>query len=334
MTAHGCIRMVLTKSTACSPTARATTPTALSITAHAYHGKWNSSDQIPVAAQSVVGFFGTLNPSDGGHSQRYSLQGEGHRQIDNSESKISAYLFYYDMNLFSDFTYYLVDYNKGDQFDQQDRRWVAGFDARHTIFSTWYGRKMSNTFGLQFRNDWINNGLYRSENRVRTAKTDYSATGASFFPVGSSSGPTCVNLPNSDITLDLTLPDGSTATTTVPNTTCPTLPATTERDNFTDTIGSAYVENKIQWASKFRSVLALRGDDEKFVVTSLAYSADVNAANSGSASKFLPSPKASLIFGPWENTEFYLQGGFSFHSNDGRGATQTTGAGFPGQSLP
>ena len=305
----------------------------VSVTAHAYHGKWNSSDQIPVAAQSVVGFFGTLNPSDGGHSQRYSLQGEWHRQSDNSESKISAYVFYYDMNLFSDFTYYLVDYNKGDQFDQQDRRWVAGFDAHHTIFSTWYGRKMSNTFGVQLRNDWINNGLYRTVNRVRTAKTDYSATGASFFPAGSSSGPTCVTIPNSDITLDLTLPDGTTATTTVPNTTCPTLPATTERDDFTDTIGSAYVENKIQWASKFRSVLALRGDDEKFVVTSLAYPIDmttlpngttttVNAANSGSATKFLPSPKASLIFGPWANTEFYLQGGFSFHSNDGRGATQ------------
>ena len=305
----------------------------VSVTAHAYHGKWNSSDQIPVAAQSVVGFFGTLDQSDGGHSQRYSVQGEWHRQSDNSESKISAYVFYYDMNLFSDFTYYLVDYNKGDQFDQQDRRWVAGFDAHHTIFSTWYGRKMSNTFGVQLRNDWINNGLYRTVNRVRTAKTDYSATGTSFFPAGSSSGPTCVTIPNSDITLDLTLPDGTTATTTVPNTTCPTLPATTERDDFTDTIGSAYVENKIQWASKFRSVLALRGDDEKFVVTSLAYPIDmttlpngttttVNAANSGSATKFLPSPKASLIFGPWANTEFYLQGGFSFHSNDGRGATQ------------
>ena len=294
----------------------------LSITARAYHGKWNSSDQIPVTAQSLVGFFGTLNPSDGGHSQRYSLQSEWHRQSANSESKISAYVFYYDMNLFSDFTYYLVDDNKGDQFDQQDRRWVAGFDTHHAIFSTWYGRKMSNTFGLQLRNDWINNGLYRSENRVRTTKTDYSATGASFLPAGSISGPTCVTIPNSDVTLDLTLPDGTTATTTVPETTCPTLPATTERDDFTDTIGSAYVENKIQWASKFRSVLALRGDDEKFIVTSLAYSADVNAANSGSATKFLPSPKASLIFGPWANTEFYLQGGFSFHSNDGRGATQ------------
>ena len=44
--------------------------------------------------------------------------------------------------------------------------------------------------------------------------------------------------------------------------------------------------------------------------------------NSGSATKFLPSPKATLIFGPWAKTEFYVQGGFSFHSNDARGATQ------------
>jgi hypothetical protein len=323
-----------------------------SITAHAYHGKWNSSDQIPVAAQPLVGFFGTLNPSDGGHSQRYSLQGEWHRQGKDSESRIMAAVWYYDLNLFSDFTYYLVDSSKEDQFEQQDRRWVGYLNAQHTVFSKWFARKMSNTFGVQYRNDWINNGLYRSENRARTTKIDYSATawagsGTSFFPAAGTGLPnagvlpTCINAPNSNITLSVTLPSnlaftnsGSTAATmTVPNTTCPTLPATTERDNFTDMIGSVFWENKIQWANKFRSVLALRGDEEKFVVTSLAYPADivtlpdgttttVNAANSGSAVKFLPSPKASMIFGPWANTEFYLQGGFSFHSNDGRGATQ------------
>ena len=90
-----------------------------SATAHAYHGKWNSSDQIPVAAQSVVGFFGTLNPTDGGHSQRYSVQGEWHHQDENSESKIMADVFYYDIDLFSDFTYYLVEHNKGDQFNSR-----------------------------------------------------------------------------------------------------------------------------------------------------------------------------------------------------------------------
>ncbi len=266
----------------------------VSITARAYHGKWNSSDQIPVNAIPLVGFFGALNPTDGGHSQRYSLQSEWHRQDTNSASKVVAYVFYYDLDLFSDFTYYLTDYKKGDQFEQQDRRWVAGLDAHHTIFSQWFGRKVENTFGLQLRNDWINNGLYRTENRLRTDKTDYYATGTSL--------PTCP-VPTSI--------------------SCPILPATTERDNFTDTLTSFYAENRIQWAEKFHSVTALRGDLEYFDVTSLAYSASVNAANSGTASKFLLSPKLSLIFGPWSNTEFYAQGGFSFHSNDGRGATQT-----------
>jgi hypothetical protein len=255
----------------------------VSITARAYHGKWHSSDQIPVSAVPLVGLYGTLDPTDGGHSQRHSLQGEWHRQDTNSESKLMVYGFYYDLDLFSNFTYYLVDPIRGDQFEQQDRRWVAGLDAHHTIFSQWSGRKVGNTFGLQVRNDWIDNGLYATEDRVRMDKTDYDAG----------------------------------------NPIPPTLPATRERDRFTDTIVGFYAENRIQWAGEFRSVVALRGDDERFVVTSLAYSAAVNAANSGSATKFLPSPKANLIFGPWANTEFYVQGGFSFHSNDGRGTTQT-----------
>ena len=245
-----------------------------SITAHGYHGKWNSSDQIAVNAVPLVGFFGTLNPTDGGHSQRYSLQAEWHRQDAHSVTKIMVYGFYYDLDLFSDFTYYLTDPNRGDQFEQKDRRWVAGLDARHTIFSQWFGRKVENTFGLQVRNDWIHNGLYQAEDRVRVDKTD-SSTGN-------------------------------------------TLPATTQADRFTDTQVGFYAENKIQWTEKFRSVAALRGDLDSFDVTSL-----VTAANSGTASKFLPSPKLSLIFGPWSNTEFYVQGGFSFHSNDGRGTTQT-----------
>ena len=302
----------------------------LSVTARGYRGKWSSSDQIPVTAQVNataempygVGYFGTLNPTDGGRSQRYSLQGEWHGQGSHSESKVAAYLFYYDMNLFSDFTYYLVDHKRGDQFEQQDRRWVGGLDAHHTVFGGWRGRKMSNTIGVQVRNDWINNGLYGTENRKRTAKTDYSATGISFDDTICGAYPGAV-----EISVDGGAPESFPSV-------CPTLPATRERDNFTDTLGSVYVENKTQWASKFRTVVGLRGDDDKFVVASLAYPKDfitlpdgsresVNAANSGSASKFLPSPKASLIFGPWGNTEFYLQGGFGFHSNDGRGTTQT-----------
>ena len=58
-----------------------------SITARGYHGKWNSSDQIPDNAVPLVGFFGALNPADGGNSGRYSLQGEWHHTGANSETQ-------------------------------------------------------------------------------------------------------------------------------------------------------------------------------------------------------------------------------------------------------
>ncbi|MGC9976018.1 MAG: TonB-dependent receptor [Syntrophales bacterium] len=245
-----------------------------SITARAYHGKWNSSDQIAESAVPIVGFFGAINPTDGGNSQRYSLQAELHSQEANSATKLMAYVFYYDLDLFSDFTYFLTDPVHGDQFEQQDKRWVAGLDARHTIFSTWFGRDVQNTFGLQVRNDWINNGLYQTENRLRVNKFDV-------------------------------------ASGTI-------LPAITEEDRFTDTQVGLYVENRVQWAEKFRSVESLRGDFAYYDVTCLN-----NPLNSGTSFNFLPSPKTSLIFGPWAQTEFYVSGGYSFHSNDARGATQT-----------
>jgi hypothetical protein len=283
----------------------------LSMTARAYRGTWHSSDQIPQNAVPLVGYFGALNSTDGGASQRYSLQGEWHQQGANSLSKITAYGFYYDLNLFSDFTYYLDDPIKGDQFEQQDRRWVAGLDAHHTILSQWSGRKVENTFGLQIRNDWVHNGLFRTQNRVRTDKTDTNACNADSIAECSANG-------------------------TV-NGQYPILPAATDLNKFTETLAGVYAENRIQWTSKFRSVLALRGDDAKYVVSSLTPTyvatellstpefsvANFARANSGTATKFLPQPKLSLIFGPWSKTEFYAQGGFSFHSNDARGATQT-----------
>ncbi len=246
-----------------------------SVTARGYHGQWNSSDQLPLTAVPLVGIFGTLDPTDGGNSQRYSLQGEWHREDGSSETKIMTYGFYYDLDLFSDFTYFLTDPSLGDQFEQQDQREVAGLDARHTLFNEWFGHEVQNTFGLQARNDWINNGLFQTSDRVRVDKMD-SQNGNSI------------------------------------------LPATTEADDFTDTQVGFWVENKTQWNDKFRSVAAMRGDIEYFDVTCLN-----NPVNSGTAFSALPSPKLSLIFGPWAKTEFYVQGGFDFHSNDGRGATQT-----------
>jgi hypothetical protein len=59
--------------------------------------------------------------------------------------------------------------------------------------------------------------------------------------------------------------------------------------------------------------------------------------NSGKASDQMVTPKLALIFGPWRKTEFYLNYGQGFHSNDARGTTirsipATAHAGGPGQA--
>src|SRR5581483_4395132 len=46
-----------------------------------------------------------------------------------------------------------------------------------------------------------------------------------------------------------------------------------------------------------------------------------NPLNSGDAHDSITSPKLSFIIGPWAKTEFYVNGGYGFHSNDGRGST-------------
>ena len=145
-----------------------------SITARGYHGRWDSSDQVAESAVSsgIVPFFGSLDDTTGGDSQRYSLQAEWHRSDDQSATKVMAYGLYYDLDLFSNFTYFLTDTNRGDQFEQQDKRFVSGLQAKHTLYHEWWGKEVENAFGLQVRSDSIRNGLYQTEARRRVDKID------------------------------------------------------------------------------------------------------------------------------------------------------------------
>ncbi len=77
-----------------------------------------------------------------------------------------------------------------------------------------------------------------------------------------------------------------------------------------------YAENSTQWLDKLRSVSGMRYD---------AYHFDVQnnlQVNSGHVNDGVLSPKLSLVFGPWDNTEYFLNYGRGFHSNDARGTTQ------------
>jgi hypothetical protein len=76
-----------------------------------------------------------------------------------------------------------------------------------------------------------------------------------------------------------------------------------------------YAAWELQPAPWWRLRLGVRLDSERFDV-------DANLpANSGTASAALVSPKLTLAFGPWKATEYFLDFGQGFHSNDARGTT-------------
>jgi hydrogenase/urease accessory protein HupE len=142
-----------------------------SASALAYHGGWDSSDQIAQSAVPAVGRFGTLDETTGGESQRYQLAAELHGSDDDSATRALAYVFYYDLTLFSNFTYFATDPVRGDQFEQQDERWVFGAKASHTQLAQLAGRDVKTRVGLEARHDHVANGLFNTQARERVAKT-------------------------------------------------------------------------------------------------------------------------------------------------------------------
>jgi outer membrane receptor protein involved in Fe transport len=90
----------------------------------------------------------------------------------------------------------------------------------------------------------------------------------------------------------------------------------TSQDEATVTSMAPYFSNTIKWAEWLRTVAGLRFDHQQFDVTSML------AANTGSKSDSLRSPKFSAVFGPWAQTEYFLNWGRGFHSNDARGINQ------------
>ncbi len=230
-----------------------------SLTAMAYHGDWTASDQLAKRAvdDGTVGRFGSLDQSTGGDSSRYSLQGEWHRADASSATKILLYGLYYDLDLFSNFTYFLDDPDRGDQFEQKDRRIHWGAKVEHTLFGEIFGLNSATTGGLQFRQDNIRNGLYHTQLRKRLE--------------------------------------------------------TTRSDRTVESSVGVFLKNETRWTPWFRTEAGVRADYYYFDVNSGL------AVNSGTKDDIIASPKLSLIFGPWAQTEFYLNGGLGFHSNDARG---------------
>jgi outer membrane receptor protein involved in Fe transport len=105
-------------------------------TAMYYHQLWTNTTDIPVRAITeglVPNRFGTLDPTDGGHSQRASLSLDYHSTVGGGQFKASGFLEYNQLHIYNDFTHFLVNPVQGDQEDQFENRRVTGGAASYTL---------------------------------------------------------------------------------------------------------------------------------------------------------------------------------------------------------
>ena len=146
----------------------------ISLNSKAYYSHWIASNQIPmlqlgqsltptccnVAGNDGVGAdgrFGSMNPSDGGVTNRYSGSVNAVTSDKSGSTEVNLYALYYDLNLFSDFTYFAANPYQGDQVHQQENRVQAGGNAEKTWFHTLEGLDMEEKLGVQLRYDGIRN---------------------------------------------------------------------------------------------------------------------------------------------------------------------------------
>jgi carboxypeptidase family protein/TonB-dependent receptor-like protein len=141
-----------------------------SLTGMGYHGRWNATEAAPERAVNAgtIDRFGSIDATDGGHSHRYSLAGEWQRGTSSVLTKVSAFGLAYDLDLISNFTFFLDDPVHGDQIEQRDHRFVTGVKALQRRVTRWGTRQVQTTIGVQLRNDDIPTiALYHTERRVR-----------------------------------------------------------------------------------------------------------------------------------------------------------------------
>ncbi|MDZ4862744.1 MAG: TonB-dependent receptor [Gemmatimonadota bacterium] len=141
-----------------------------SILGMAYHNRWNAADQIPRRAvtNGLIGRFGQIEDSDGGNSQRYSLSGSWRHLGGSSIQDVQLYGIYSDLSLFSNFTYFLADTTRGDQFNQREHRVILGGSLKHTQPVQALGVGHVFKIGAQTRADFIDGlALYHTQARVR-----------------------------------------------------------------------------------------------------------------------------------------------------------------------
>lgn len=134
--------------------------TNLTFSASAFKSKWDASGQIPDRAvqSGLITRFGSLDPTEGGNTERYNANAVVTHQFNNGTSWQNQVFFNrYKFKLYSNFTFFLNDAVNGDGIVQAEDRNIFGFAS--TLKAKYFFNKwtLTSTDGIGLRYDATSN---------------------------------------------------------------------------------------------------------------------------------------------------------------------------------
>lgn len=144
----------------------------LTLSVSRFSSSWLASGQIPERAvnSGQLGFFGAIDPTEGGRTGRINLNLEHLYPIGaRTVVKNQFFLSQYDFELYSNFTFFLNDPVNGDQIRQREKRIVSGYNGYIAHETRLAGQPLRLESGVQLRYDDIRgNELSRTSRRLVT----------------------------------------------------------------------------------------------------------------------------------------------------------------------
>lgn len=132
----------------------------LSLTASTMYSSWKASGQIPESAveEGLVGFYGALDPNEGGVTSRSNINAQLLTTLINHDIiKNQLYYSRYKFDLHTNFTFFLADTVNGDEIRQREARNLLGYNGNYLHEGYIGNMKLTADAGINIRHDATDN---------------------------------------------------------------------------------------------------------------------------------------------------------------------------------
>ncbi|RMD76247.1 MAG: TonB-dependent receptor [Bacteroidetes bacterium] len=162
---------------------------SLSVFFSTFRSRWDASGQIPQRAveRGIISRFGAIDATEGGETGRTNISLTFSKNIDATTFlKNRLYLVRYDFELFSNFTFFLVDSINGDQIRQRENRTLLGYEGSWHKEYRLGGLPLESEAGLQLRYDDVrglelSHTVHRRQTLWTNALGNVSEANAGFY---------------------------------------------------------------------------------------------------------------------------------------------------------